>query len=62
MINVAEQFENTEHILWDHTLRSHFEDFRVGDHLRLRLARQPLSVSFFGLTPEVGPAVHAGNV
>lgn len=42
------------------TLRGHFQDFRVDDHLRR--SRRSLRVPFLGLAPQVGPAVHAGNV
>lgn len=44
------------------TLGGHFQDFWVDDHLRLFLTRQSLSVPFFGLAPQVGATVHAGNV
>lgn len=44
------------------TLGRHFQDVRVNDDLRFLLTRQSFSISFLGLSPQIGAAVHAGNV
>lgn len=47
---------------WGGTLRSHFQNLWVNDHVGLGVTAQSPGVGFFGLAPQVGAAVHAGDV